>query len=416
MMSGAKYERTGGGRTPPDPGGMPPRPASSYRTPAAPRAAGSASNLIVRVCRELEASGAAILYDDAGEVHVLEAEGTLAPLRDRRCHERGGWGDRLLDRAPVAPTEYSAAVIPELPILVPTGAERLLSVPIPGDVRTALLVAAGAERRAFSAADRERAARFAEALEPVLRARLLEERVRRLERELDDLREARRRFFASASHELRTPLNAVLCYNALLADGVLGPLSDRQRFAVQRVSVAIRNLKRLIDQNFELTELESGKVATEVAPTDLHALALGVARELEPQARRQGVAIVVEGADPFDGRLETDPTMARRILLLLCETALTLTERKEITVRVRSDGATARVDVIDVGGGIRRQEAERIFEELAGNAMDASRIGLGLAIARRLAELLGGRITATAGAGAGMVLSLQIPARVVARA
>lgn len=307
-------------------------------------------------------------------------------------------------------------MIPELPILVPTGAERLLSVPIPGDVRTALLVAAGAERRAFSAADRERAARFAEALEPVLRARLLEERVRRLERELDDLREARRRFFASASHELRTPLNVVLCYNALLADGVLGPLSDRQRFAVQRVSVAIRNLKRLIDQNFELTELESGKVATEVAPTDLHALALGVARELEPQARRQGVAIVVEGADPFDGRLETDPTMARRILLLLCETALTLTERKEITVRVRSDGATARVDVIDVGGGIRRQEAERIFEELAGNAMDASRIGLGLAIARRLAELLGGRITATAGAGAGMVLSLQIPARVVARA
>jgi signal transduction histidine kinase len=231
--------------------------------------------------------------------------------------------------------------------------------------------------------------------------------LRTLEVELEKARQVRQRFLWSFSHELRTPLNVILCYNDLIASEILGPLTEKQEQATTRISASIVQLKQLIEGVFELNEIESRGIAVAAEPVELRALADSIAEELSPLATAKGLYLEVEGSTkeaPI-----TDGPKVRRIIVNLCANALRLTAEGGVTIRIMTESARARIDVIDTGHGLDETEREQIFEEFAQVGPEQRHTGLNLVLAHRLAILLGAEITVTSRKGHGTNFSLLLP-------
>lgn len=235
------------------------------------------------------------------------------------------------------------------------------------------------------------------------------DQARSLELELEKTRRARRRFFWAFSHELRTPLNVILCYNDLLASGVLGPLNERQDQAATRMAASIRQLKQLMEGIFELSELESRAVSVAAERVELRALAETVAAELQPLACARELYLRVEGEEAAVPAI-TDGPRVRRILLNICANALQMTSHGGVVIRVGTIAGRARIEIIDTGPGLDDTEREQVFEEFAQLGPAQRHAGLSLALAHRLALLLGAELEVASNEGHGTVFSLYLPA------
>lgn len=230
-----------------------------------------------------------------------------------------------------------------------------------------------------------------------------------LQEELDKARRARQRFFWAFSHELRTPLNVILCYNDLLASEILGSLNEEQELAVSRMAASISQLKQLVEGIFELSEIESRAVPVTAEPVNVCALIDEVIAELTPMAAARGLYLRKEGEASIT--TITDGPKVRRILVSLCAGALHLTGEGGVTLRVRSGEQGVSIDVVDTGHGLDETEREQIFEEFAKVSPSPQHTGLNLALAYRLALLLGAELEVSSRKGHGSVYSLHLPAR-----
>ncbi|HEX8361472.1 MAG TPA: PAS domain-containing sensor histidine kinase [Longimicrobium sp.] len=228
---------------------------------------------------------------------------------------------------------------------------------------------------------------------------------------LEDALAARARFYWSMSHELRTPVNAIIGYNSLLLDDIYGPLSDEQRAALTRGQRAARHLLELVGDVLDLAKIEAGRIELEPEharfPELLHDLLVTV----QPLAEERGSTISVAGEG--NHKVLTDPRRVRQILLNLLSNAVKFGEGEPIEIRWRPepDGGVA-VDVVDRGRGIDAEDLPKLFSEFAqfGERQEGS-TGLGLAISRRLADALGGKLTAHSRVGEGSTFCLRLPAR-----
>jgi signal transduction histidine kinase len=228
--------------------------------------------------------------------------------------------------------------------------------------------------------------------------------------ELEKTRRARQRFFWAFSHELRTPLNVILCFNDLLASGVLGPLNERQEQAALRMAASISQLRQLVEGVFELSEIESRTVRVAAEQVDLRAVSEAVAAEISPLASAKSLFLQIE-SEPQVPAI-TDQAKVRRILLNLAANALQVTDQGGVTIRIGAEPAGARIDVVDTGPGLDDVEREQVFEEFAPVAPAERHAGLNLTLAHRLALLLGAELEVTSRKGHGSVFSLYLPAPV----
>jgi signal transduction histidine kinase len=236
-----------------------------------------------------------------------------------------------------------------------------------------------------------------------------------LQEELARARQARQRFFWAFSHELRTPLNAILSYNDLLAHGILGPLTEGQAHATQRMAASIVHLSRLLDDVFQLSEIESQRVMVNSELVALRGVAEEVVAALAAVAAAKKLALRLEGGEG-EAPVTTDREKVRRILLNLCGHALNFTEQGGVTLRIGRGESGVRIDVIDTGPGFDEATCARIFEEFAPHGPAGRHASLDLALAHRLATLLSLRLTVASRVGSGSVFSLHIPAPVVVAA
>lgn len=232
---------------------------------------------------------------------------------------------------------------------------------------------------------------------------------------LDQAQEADRakgRFLATMSHELRTPLTALAGYEELLADAVLGPLSDAQREVLERMHYVTDHLAAVIEDVLSYTNLETG--AEIVRPTDFLAADLlsAAAAVVHPLAQAKDLALVCESAaHPI--RMTTDIDKARQILVNLANNAIKFTERGEVRLSVDMADAQVRFAVSDTGMGIAQTDVHRLFRPFtqldSGLTRKHGGTGLGLYISDRLARLLGGRIEVQSAQGEGSVFTLVLP-------
>ncbi|MEQ1501851.1 MAG: response regulator [Myxococcota bacterium] len=241
----------------------------------------------------------------------------------------------------------------------------------------------------------------------------LDRQRRELVRANDDIERANRHkseFLANMSHELRTPLNSTLILARLLADNRTANLTDEQVRFAETIYAAGNDLLTLINDVLDLSKIEAGRIELSPEPIPIEA----VVRELEAQVRpiadqkQLGFSI-----DAHPVAITTDRQRLIQVLKNLLSNATKFTDRGEIGLRVRADGAQVRFEVTDTGIGIDPAHHDAIFEAFRQADGTTHRryggTGLGLSISRDLARLLGGTLTVDSAPGRGSTFVLTLP-------
>lgn len=236
----------------------------------------------------------------------------------------------------------------------------------------------------------------------------LDEQAKTLRRNAD----TKTRLVGNISHEFRTPLNSILGLTRLLLDHTDGTLTEEQERQIRFIRNSADSLSQLVNDMLDLSRAEHGAGGLRIARFRLEDLFSALRGTLRPIATNPDVELVF---DAVDGslELETDESRLAQILRNLVSNALKFTERGHVRVSAATRDGEIVFEVEDTGIGIPRDEQERIFEEFAqvdGPLQRKHRgTGLGLCIARRLAELLGGDIRVESEVGRGSTFRVLIP-------
>jgi signal transduction histidine kinase len=231
----------------------------------------------------------------------------------------------------------------------------------------------------------------------------------------------RRELIAAVSHDLRTPLSTTQAMVEALMDGVVSEPAEVQRY-YDLIRGEVQHLGRLIDDLFELSQLESGAIQLELAPTEVGELIAQTMDAYHAQARERGVT-VESRVDPSLPAVTADAARLQRVLRNLVDNGLRYTPPGgRVLVEASRDGNSVAVSVADSGPGILADDLERIFDRFYRGERARSRTegrpdyvgaGLGLAIARALVTAHGGQIWAERPPEGGAQFRFTIPARMV---
>jgi PAS domain S-box-containing protein len=234
----------------------------------------------------------------------------------------------------------------------------------------------------------------------------------RLYREVEEANRTKAEFLGTMSHELRTPLNAILGYADLLELGVPHPLEPEALRYVQRITLAAKHQHQLIEEVLAFNRLEAGRETVYRERVPVPAILAEVTAVIAPQAERKSLAFRTESRHGPD-EVETDPRKLRQILLNLVGNAVKFTARGHVALIVEGDAGCIRFVVEDTGPGIGPEEREKIFEPFwqadRSHTREAGGAGLGLAISRRFAELLGGMLRVENRPDGGSRFTLSLP-------
>jgi two-component system OmpR family sensor kinase len=227
-----------------------------------------------------------------------------------------------------------------------------------------------------------------------------------MQNQLARLDRARKQFIASASHELRTPIFSLGGFLELLADEDLD--EETRRAFLDQLRGQVDRMRMLATELLDLSRLESGALELRPEPTDVGQLARDVAAEFTPAAQRHESTVQLELADePIE--LDCDPERVAQVLRILLDNALVHTPAGTgVRVSAARRNGHVRLEVSDRGLGIKRQNMPHIFEPFFTSNEEAQGAGLGLAIARELAERMQGRLTVRSVPGS-TTFSLVLP-------
>ncbi|HET9976895.1 MAG TPA: CHASE domain-containing protein [Burkholderiaceae bacterium] len=224
---------------------------------------------------------------------------------------------------------------------------------------------------------------------------------------------AKNEFLSRMSHELRTPLNAMLGFTQLLELDRRQPLATHQRDWTAQMRSAGWHLLHMINDTLDLSRIEAGHIDLVPEPLDLDVL-IDAARSLvEPLARKRDVSVVLHLGDGAR-RVLGDATRTTQILSNLLSNAIKYNRvGGEVTVTSRRAGADrVAIEVIDTGDGMDETQLAQLFEpfnRLGRESGPTEGTGIGLVISRRLAEVMGGSLTARSATGLGSTFTLELP-------
>jgi signal transduction histidine kinase len=212
-----------------------------------------------------------------------------------------------------------------------------------------------------------------------------------MQNQLARLDRARKQFIASASHELRTPIFSLGGFLELLADEDLD--EDTRRAFLEQLRGQVDRMRMLATELLDLSRLESGALELHPEPTDIGQLTREIAAEFTPAAQRHQTRVRLRlQRDPLE--VECDPERVAQVLRILLDNAIVHTPTGTgVQVSAARVNGHVRLDVSDRGLGIKRQNMPHIFEPFFSSDDDAQGAGLGLAIARELAERMQGELT-----------------------
>lgn len=216
---------------------------------------------------------------------------------------------------------------------------------------------------------------------------------------------AKTQFFAAASHDLRQPLHAMGLFAAALANKVRDPEVSN---LVNSITASVEALEGLFSELLDISKIDSGKIKPQIVDFPLQQVFDRLRMDCEPEAYAQGLTLVLR---PCRRYVHSDPMLLERILRNFISNAIRYTREGRILVGARREGESLRIEVWDTGFGIPDQEQERIFEEFVqlANPERDRRKGLGLSIVKRLAALMGHRISMASREGRGSKFSITVP-------
>ncbi len=248
--------------------------------------------------------------------------------------------------------------------------------------------------------------------------RVLEQQKRELTEQKEQLETANRlksQFVANMSHELRTPLNGIIGYSEMLSTGLYGPVNPDQAESLQAIEESGRNLLNLINTILDHSRLEADRMPVYVSKIeDLRQVVQEVVNRNQSLTREKPFRLATE--------LPSVPVMCvgdsgkiQQILLNLVSNAVKFTDEGHVVVVLETHGDQLELSVRDTGIGIPPSEFEHIFQEFrqldGSSTRAAGGTGLGLAVSRKLAHLMGGTLTVDSTPGNGSTFRFRFPRR-----
>ena len=224
---------------------------------------------------------------------------------------------------------------------------------------------------------------------------------------------AKSEFLSSMSHELRTPLHAIIGFSELLMNSRNANFSDKHRSQITQINKAGEYLFYLINEILEFTKIEAGVVLINVENVSLRSLLDDCVDLSGPVMAKYGVTLVDETAKMLPV-LRIDPVRGRQIFLNLLSNAAKYNKMGG-TVRLtctQIDDRMARISVIDTGNGIDESKMSELFMPFSRLGAELTAIegsGIGLALVRKLVDMMGGTVTCHSVVGQGSTFSVDMP-------
>jgi two-component system, NtrC family, sensor kinase len=327
-------------------------------------------------------------------------------------------GRVLLERAPIHVLDAGTDPEYRMVEMQKIGAyHSILGVPLLREgMPTGVLVLARRSVRAFTDRQIELVTNFAsQAVIAIENVRLFDE-IQDKSRQLAEASERKSQFLASMSHELRTPLNAIIGLTEMMVSNAARFGTEKALEPLRRVNAAGTHLLGLINEVLDLSKIEAGKLELNSEPVNLARLVdevIGTAGQLADKNQNR---LIVEAQENI-GALNADPMRLKQILLNLLSNACKFTKEGEVALRVRkvADGRDwVELAVADTGIGLTAEQQAKLFQEFTqADSLTARRYGgtgLGLALSRKLARMMGGDVTVTSEPSKGSVFTVRLPA------
>ncbi|MEO0795446.1 MAG: ATP-binding protein [Verrucomicrobiota bacterium] len=255
----------------------------------------------------------------------------------------------------------------------------------------------------------------------VIAQRLESQNLRHAKEQAESSSSAKSEFLASMSHEIRTPMNGIMGFASLLRET---KLDEEQAELADIIHSSANNLLTLLNDLLDFSKIESGKIDLDYAPCDLDGLLVEVESIFRHEILRKSIKFSVHCSSRTPKTIVTDAGRLRQILFNLAGNAIKFTDEGSVEVHIDAMAVgkeqplaeySLSIEVRDTGIGIAESDLKRIFNSFT--QVDASTTkryggaGLGLAITRRLTEMLGGEVGVKSDPGKGSTFFVNIPVR-----
>jgi len=233
--------------------------------------------------------------------------------------------------------------------------------------------------------------------------------------QLRDANELKSRFLSYMSHEFRTPLTSMTSITGILLSGLDGPLTPEQQKQVEFLRGSTRELTEMVNDLLDLAKVEAGRITISPEWFEMMDLFAALRGMFKPIVQSNSISLVfVEPED--DIKLYTDDKKLSQILRNFISNALKFTQTGEVRVSARLlDGDQVEFAVADTGIGIAPEHVENLFKEFVQINVPLQKrfrgTGLGLSLARKFAELLGGHVGVESEVGKGSRFWVTLPVK-----
>jgi signal transduction histidine kinase len=265
----------------------------------------------------------------------------------------------------------------------------------------------------------EKLAKYRQRLEKLVDARTAQLAAKTVEIEkanihLQEMDRLKSVFLASMSHELRTPLNSIIGFTGIMLQGMAGGLNDEQQKQLTIVKSSASHLLGLINDVLDISKIEAGRIELSLEEFKIADMMKDVVQTFSQMVSEKGLKLVTEV--PENLVLFSDKRRVKQVFMNLVSNAVKFTDQGTVKIAARVlNGGKLELCVSDTGIGIKEEDMSRLFEPFQQVDISLRKrhegTGLGLYLTRKLADLLGGDVSAKSRYGQGSEFTFTIPLR-----
>ena len=235
---------------------------------------------------------------------------------------------------------------------------------------------------------------------------------------LRELDKAKSEFVSIASHQLRSPLTSIRGYASMLVEGSFGKLPTKALEASARIEESAKLMVLSVEDYLNVSRIESGNMKYNLSDFDVKEMTEHICDDMRPEAMKKGLVLLFRSDLSGTGTVNADVGKTNQIIQNLLNNSLKYTPKGSINVFVRDDIKKKRiyVSITDTGIGMSEKTADSLFQKFSradnANSVNVSGTGLGLFVALKMAEQMGGTISCESeGDGKGSTFTFELPLR-----